>query len=162
MCEEIVGYLEMWNGMMPPRGDVPYRSLTDAILRHARAWPVVSEAAWPRGEKQQCFSNSQRLAIAHPELTYVEGYALNVIPVHHAWCVDPDGAVIDVTWERRDSNRYFGVPIRTRYIRKISLQTGWWTALFDNWRSAPPQPILTGRHKPDVWLQPWPRLGDRS
>jgi len=156
MSADIIEYLEMWNGLVPPRADAPYRSVADAILQHGRAWPRINDGAWPRGEMKQCFANSQRLAMTHPELTYVEGYALNIIPVHHGWCVDADGAVVDVTWERRDTNRYFGVPILSRYIRKLTLATGVWTAVFDNWESKPPQPILSGRHKPAVWLREWP------
>jgi hypothetical protein len=51
-----------------------------------------------------CWENARRMAALHPELRYVEGHL--VIPradglepylLEHAWCVAPDGAIIDAT-----------------------------------------------------------------
>ncbi len=150
---DVIEYLTALQAMMPARK--PFNSSADLLLQHGRAWPTISPEAWPRGEPKQCFANAQQLALAHPELTYVEGYAMSVIPVHHGWCVDPDGAVVDVTWSTPGAE-YFGVPLLTRYVRRMALSTGYWSALFDNWHADPPQPILTGRHKPASWLRVWP------
>jgi len=153
----VIEYLTILQQLQVKREDAPFSGMADLLLRHGRAWPRINEEAWPRGEMKQCFANAQRLATIHPELTYVEGYALSIIPVHHGWCVDPDGAVVDVTWKTRGAE-YFGVPIRTRYLRKLSIATGWWTSVFDNWQSDPPLPILTGRHPAATWLAEWPRV----
>ena len=61
---------------------------------------------------ENCFGNSFKLADAHPELTYVEGYALHEatdFPVLHAWVADKNGNVIDSTWPT-PGIEYFGVP----------------------------------------------------
>jgi hypothetical protein len=139
----------------PMQAELPYCSPMDVVLQHGRHWEAFSATQWSRGEPQQCFANAQRLALLHPQLTYVEGYAMSVIPLHHGWCVDAEGRVVDPTWSD-EPREYFGVPILTRYVRKLALASGHWSALFDNWTVEPPQPIITGRHKPASWLKAWP------
>jgi len=34
---------------------------------------------------KQCYANSQLATLINPEIKYVEGYALSMIPIHHAW-----------------------------------------------------------------------------
>ena len=71
--------------------------------------------AYRAGEKQACFHNAFALARAHPELTYCEGLALNVFPVEHAWCLDPDGRVADNTWGQGPA-AYAGVAFDTKFV----------------------------------------------
>lgn len=71
-----------------------------------------------RGVQQACYRNAFDLALAHPgELTYCEGRALSCgfIPIEHAWCVTPDGQVVDTTW-RDDERHYFGVRFDTDWL----------------------------------------------
>lgn len=154
----IKDYLEMVTSVTRKAANmdkVAYAGPTDVVLQHGRAWEPFSALQFERGERQQCFANAQRLALLHSDLTYVEGYAMSVIPLHHGWCVDRDGRVVDTTWDALP-REYFGVPILTRYVRKLALASGCWSALFDNWEVEPPQPIITGRHKPASWLKAWP------
>lgn len=47
-----------------------------------------------------CFENSQRLILADPSLTYVEGWIQSPalpIPIEHAWVMDAEGRHHDVT-----------------------------------------------------------------
>lgn len=69
---------------------------------------------------KDCFRNAAVLAMEHPEkFTYVEGYALHLIGVIHAWCLDREGRVVDPTWHKLhdfEQGAYLGIPIRTQYL----------------------------------------------
>ena len=98
------------------------------------------------GAARQCFRNSVRLALRRPRFyTYVEGYAINKWaagrPVAHAWCVDPEGFVVDRTWD--NGADYFGVPLRVGYLRLIRTFTKD-CGLINNGEMD--YPILTGAH----------------
>ena len=71
------------------------------------------------GTPRNCYEDAALLALDSRRLTYVEGYAMSIFPVPHAWCVDPQGRVVDKTWAAVDAafptNRsnlaYFGLEI---------------------------------------------------
>jgi hypothetical protein len=85
-----------------------------------------------RPKPKQCFYNAQLFVVDQdgPE-RYFEGYVYNYIPTMHAWCVMPDGNVVDFTLEaanrslKRDkitpgtpeSVVYLGVEVPTDFIR---------------------------------------------
>jgi hypothetical protein len=92
-----------------------YRGPADLLLREGswftpKAGALCRENALP----QACFRNSALYAISHG-LRYIEGYALNIIPVHHAWCADQAGKVYETTWDRIGS-AYFGVQFRPAVV----------------------------------------------
>ena len=60
-----------------------------------------------RGAPKQCFANAIIIA-AHRGWRYVEGYALAVIPVQHAWVLDHRGRLCEVTWPT-PGRAYLGV-----------------------------------------------------
>jgi hypothetical protein len=98
-------------------------------LRMGRAWTAQPLPAWvARGPMRQCYENAGTLCIENRNLTYVEGYALSpgLPPIHHAWCVDADGCVIDNTFQDSDRVQYFGVPIRAKTLRKLVEESGRW------------------------------------
>lgn len=87
------------------------------------------------GELKRCYTNAWKLAVDHPELTYVEGWAQPKglpFPVAHAWTVDKLGRVIDPTWPDVTHGVYFGVPLNTKYVTGLYLKKGTDT-VFD-WR----------------------------
>lgn len=51
-----------------------------------------------RTRRKECYANCMRIRNRHPEYQYVEGWAIHLIPVEHAWLVGPDGRVVDPTW----------------------------------------------------------------
>jgi hypothetical protein len=71
------------------------------------------------GKKRECFRNALHLAMARPDLTYVEGIACWHIPTAHAWCVDAKGRVIDPTWRVPKADvplvEYLGLRIKTEW-----------------------------------------------
>ena len=71
----------------------------ELILTHGRSFTI---APLPKGIRYgrlgECFKNASRLALYHNDLTYCEGYAMGIIPVLHAFCIDAKGNVVDNTW----------------------------------------------------------------
>lgn len=98
-------------------------------LKMGRPWLAQPLPAWvPRGPKRQCYQNAGTLAIENSCLTYVEGYAQppGLPPVHHAWCVDADGRVIDNTFIDPEKSQYYGVPIRAETLRELVEEVRQW------------------------------------
>lgn len=90
---------------------------------------------------QLCFHNAQRIALAAPKrYTYVEGWGASTspngpteeIPTEHAWLLDAQGHVLDVTWlargafgDREFTHGYLaGVPIPHSVIER-AWEEGW-------------------------------------
>jgi hypothetical protein len=90
-----------------------------------------------KGEPKECYANAGRQALEDSGVTYVEGYVNSIIPIEHAWLVDNEtGRVVETTLQSGDHIKgYFGVPIKTEYLRETVLRTqiwgvfGWW-----NWK----------------------------
>lgn len=124
----------------------PYKCAEDFVLRHGRSYtPARLPQRIRRMTIKQCFANCTRLALRHEDLTYVEGFALNIIPVHHAWCIDADGNVVDPTWEYGEHLEYFGVAFSTTYLRSVfSDERKKFYGLIDSPETD--WPLLTGKH----------------
>lgn len=72
------------------------------VLEHGTAW--TGELRMPvgimPGAPRMCFGNAITVGVLE-DLAYVEGYAMHAklpMPVHHAWNLDADGHVVDITW----------------------------------------------------------------
>ena len=84
------------------------------------------------GKAKECFGNAFGVAMNHRELTYAEGFAYTpgLLSVPHAWVVDKQGQVIDVTW--RDGGRECGFCFGTGQEEveieedEFEEQTCWW------------------------------------
>jgi hypothetical protein len=73
-------------------------------------WSAWKGTGYRRRKAKQCFLNAARFESQYG-LTYVEGFAHSIIPVHHAWCVTADGRVVDPTWHDADeTTSYLGIP----------------------------------------------------
>lgn len=99
----------------------------DFLLKHSRIWDAhPCPEAWARGAPRECYRNAGTLALAHPELTYVEGVATSFIPTAHAWCVTPDGQVVDPTWANPGQCAYLGIPFKTSFLKRRLVDTEVW------------------------------------
>jgi hypothetical protein len=79
----------------------PYRGPADFILRHGRYFApreLPDRYAHLTGPPQACFVNALHAAQADESLTYVEGvYVVTSNATAHAWCIDPEGKVVELT-----------------------------------------------------------------
>lgn len=120
-------------------------------LQHGRAFDspgVARPEGWVQMERNQCFRNSFDVAQENDGYTYVEGFAFSrslPIPFAHAWVLDREGRVIELTWD--DPGReYFGIPFRTGFVTNIVWQSGYYGMLGVNLRrllSSKPENFLS-------------------
>lgn len=101
----------------PMVGD--YYCLEDFVLQNGIDFGARMPHRFKMGRAGYCYANASRLS-ARAGLIYCEGYALGIIPVMHAWCVDRDGNVIDNTW--RTGVSYYGIAIKRTYVAKALLR----------------------------------------
>jgi hypothetical protein len=98
--------------------------VNDFMLAHGVGYlPGPDTFAGPRQEQHNCFGNALHTAIDH-DLTYVEGKVfIYGCPLDHAWCLY-NGNVVDPTAEGKGINGYFGVPLKTEYVKRAVLTNG--------------------------------------
>lgn len=97
-----------------------YGSLAELLLERGR---LFAAAELPFGERRlpprQCYANAFAMASVRADLVYAEGYAVcdvgdgALLHFQHAWCVDPDGVVVDPTWDT-PGEAYLGLPLGPR------------------------------------------------
>lgn len=118
-------------------------SVHQFVLDHGRMFTITPKSFPRTGKMKECFKNALALAIRR-NLTYCEGYAINIIPTIHAWCIDKDGNVIDPTWE--NAKEYYGVPFQTDYVLDFTDRHGVYDSVVENWRDK--WPLITGAIDP--------------
>ena len=121
--EQMLSYLEQLSDTIP--GGQPhriYRNIPELILDAGRFMPSAPlPSAYSPGELKACYYNSQVLALAHSELTYVEGYAMRdglSFALPHAWVMAEDGHAIDPTWVD-NQGCYLGVALETDWLLEL-------------------------------------------
>lgn len=155
---QVEQYLRMMTEMrkkIHSSSEFKYCCFEEFVLKYGQEFKnYMPKPKWvKKGIIKECFSNCFKEATTHPDrLTYCEGYALGVIPVHHAWLLYDD-KVIDPTWDGRnivkEHTEYFGIKFNFKYIMKVAIETGYYGVL-DNF--AQKFPLLRGEHKPDLFL----------
>lgn len=133
-----------------PMRDWPYRSSEEFCLQLGRFWepaplPEKFETMLPK----ECFHNALLTAMMRKELTYVEGFVLAVIPLHHAWLVDAAGKVFDPTLPDADRLAFWGVPFDTRFILNWATKKGT-AGCLEDWQQH--WPFESGKFKPEQYL----------
>lgn len=115
-------------------------SLPEYLTQHAANWRKVGHFAlleefvlangkpykWAEhdrnmGPQKMCFENAAHLALAS-DLTYVEGFVMRpnfFMAVHHAWVIDDNDTVIDITLRDQDGGvQYMGVAFNDDTLSK--------------------------------------------
>lgn len=119
---DIVAQLRMLEAMAPANHATVERFVLECGRVH-RPQPLP-----PRLKRRQprlCFMNAAMLATqCRRRLTYVEGFALGYFPMHHAWCIDARGHVVDPTWDEPEKAEYLGVEIPVDILRRELLRLG--------------------------------------
>lgn len=81
-------------------------------LKYGQPFATPAQAR-PVGMKKmkdhECFRNAYLASMEHG-WQYVEGFAMTIVPLHHGWCVDRDGNVIETTWAS-PGTAYYGIAI---------------------------------------------------
>ncbi|WP_280465841.1 hypothetical protein [Nocardia brasiliensis] len=100
-----------------------YRSAYHLLLALGRFFvPAPRAPGIPKMPDRYCYENASVTANANASdgLLYAEGFAtpgaVMGLPLAHAWCVTPDGTVVDPTWQ--DSGAvYFGIALADSAIQ---------------------------------------------
>jgi hypothetical protein len=89
------------------------------------------------GTIKQCYSNATHLVLNRKGLRYVEGYVIRgdlPIPIHHAWAIDADDQVIDVTLRGADDRcHYCGVVIPIEEVKAEIAKNGVYSVMDTGW-----------------------------
>jgi len=137
---EVVNYLtrmiEFYKDRTP-REEFQYCCIEDFVLKNGLMF-TGRQMEVTKGRIKECYCNAWHLADGR-RLVYVEGFAVGVIPVMHAWCVDEKGNIYDPTWE--DGREYFGVPFDLAYVTKVIFKKKTFGVL-DHWEDC--YPLLRG------------------
>lgn len=114
----------------------PCVDLMRFVLAHGQqfTWCKLPEK-YRYGKLGACYKNSALFAIHH-DLIYCEGYASiypEQRPMLHAWCVSRDGRLFDRTWSHNVEIAYFGIPMKTAYVKKMRKACGSY-GILDQWQ----------------------------
>ncbi len=94
------------------------------VLEEGDYWMTasVSKSQGPLGE---CYRNAYEVATENPGWGYVEGFALSIIPIMHAWCVNEEGDAVEVTWDT-PGKEYKGIVMDIAEASAAIVETGRW------------------------------------
>jgi hypothetical protein len=113
--QELIAYMENMKALKLTMNGFAqqfhYVGMEHFLLEHGRWYDAPAWGGeYPQGAPKQCFGNAMILGVMS-NLRYVEGLALPGVvpfPIHHAWNLDEQGALVDNTW-LNTGGVYFGV-----------------------------------------------------
>ncbi len=79
----------------------------------------------PGGVAKDCYRNAALLAIGSRAMIYREGFAIPNgfgFPVEHAWCLNGQGNIFEVTWEKAGRD-YVGIRFKTSWLRRYLMRS---------------------------------------
>jgi hypothetical protein len=113
-----------------------YVCVEDFLLKHGTLFtPCGLPAALRPMRMQQCFENAYRVARRTKAFHYVEGVALGLIPMDHAWVIDQDGNAYDPTWASTATglaSAYIGVELNLDEVQLS--RRGGCSSLLTDWK----------------------------
>lgn len=144
-------YLEMIRGFRVDHKvkpfDLKYHGFEDLVLKEGieGKWSALPKGVKPM-KKKRCFENAFR-TVTRYGLTYVEGYAVGIIPTHHAWCIDEAGNVVDPTWHEEEYSEveYLGVAFDEDYVMDTVVETGTYGVFYSDDGFGPNMDLLKGK-----------------
>jgi len=140
---EMMDYLKTIDNFISnsQKNNFKYRSMYHFLIENGQFFRDPKEKKF-HYKKKECYYNTYKMVSENPELKYVEGFAMSIIPIEHAWAVDPKGYVVDPTWD--DGSAYFGVVFPIVYVIRLMFSKGFVGPVIDNWEQK--WPLLTGEH----------------
>lgn len=129
-------------------GKIKYAGFGDILVQEGKPWTPgwqLKETEYAKARqycrRKQCYRNCFMLAALYRELTYCEGRAVypNSFSLPHAFLLDPEGRVIEATWDQL-GREYYGIPFQTEFLNDMSEETGYAGGIFEN----PQSPVVTG------------------
>lgn len=122
-----------------------YTGIADYVLREGEFFDVLENTDGPMAVPGFCYANAYRFARrSNGTLQYAEGYALAEIGTahFHAWCVDPDGRVVDPTWHGGPKSAsglaYLGRLFGLADVAKVRRGPKKSASIINNWRQGFP------------------------
>jgi hypothetical protein len=114
-------YREVLGGAAPTH-HYPY-GIEHFVLDTGQFWELPQAElppGVPRMLPKQCFDNAYQLAKRkNRKLRFVEGFAIGLLPVHHAWVVTEENFVIEATWPPHlTGTAYFGTVFSLATVRR--------------------------------------------
>ncbi len=101
-----------------------YQTYEDLLLTEGQEWKGAEARVEILGPMKNCYGNAGTAALSRDGWSYVEGYATSFMPIHHAWCLDQDGVVVETTWPE-PAEEYLGIIIPLPRLRQSLLETGY-------------------------------------
>jgi hypothetical protein len=121
LLSDLAKVRDFMRGSIKNRGEFYYEGMQDFILREGQFFePRPLPAGIDYMEIKRCYQNAFQTALEE-RFVYVEGYALSAFHgLHlHAWNLDPDGFVVDRTWNPH-GRVYFGVIFPLEFVPRKS------------------------------------------
>lgn len=133
--------------------DWPFVCTEDFVLQNGFFFDRADHSQLFRsGQSRACYQNAGKIAARRNDFQYVEGYALGVFPVLHAWLTDDGQTCYDRTpgWKLESETAYFGCVFSKSYIAERKRARGYY-CIFDDAYSLG-WPLLSGKHSVETAL----------